>query len=354
MKQNKVVILDLGSVVKAGFGGDEQPLILKDFEKEDKAKLFKSGSVVDQGVLSAEISQIYKELPGNIDPSEHAVVLTELINPVTRTREQLCEILFEEFHAPLLWGASQPYLSFLSLKKPTGCLLECGADYTQIVCVENSLTIPNTANRIPLGGNILNTYIGTVLNQVHKLSNLPKRELIQVKEKFSYVVGCDAIFSMFSTQQNSPFQIVPESINLGGQSVNIANERFQFAEPLFASHLVDLDLYPSVSALLWGSLSKFEVDLQRLMLNNIVVTGGSTMIPGFLERFQHEFVPVVEKNINFARNAICVNISHHPHALTSAWVGASLASTAENFFESGVTNAEYMESGPEAYFRKCY
>jgi len=353
MESKKVVVLDPGNSFKAGFSGEDKPSIIIDHQRIGKQKQLQKGKIVNRDNFIEELHEVYKAL-GDVNSKEHAVAITEPISAVQATRDAMCEIFFEELNVPLLWCGSQPYLSFMSLKKPSGCIIECGAEFTQVCCVQDHKILKQSAQRIPLGGNVLNRHIQDVLEQVHKLSGLSFPEVMEFKEKTAYIAGCSQMFQTFPPSPNAPFKIVSEEFTLGGKSFPLGNERFQFAEPLFQPALADLDLFSSVSELLWNCVSKAEIDQKRVMLDNINLTGGCSLIPGFETRFKHELVPIVEKNIRVAQHAVCVNVYRHPSPTISAWLGAAMVTTAENFFETGLSSAEYMEQGPSAMNTKCF
>jgi actin-related protein len=63
----------------------------------------------------------------------------------------------------------------------------------------------------------------------------------------------------------------------------VGNERFKACEGLFQPDVVGL-AEPSVQILLQESLSKADESVKNTLYDNIVITGGSTLLPGFTER----------------------------------------------------------------------
>merc|ERR1712039_530264 len=43
-----------------------------------------------------------------------------------------------------------------------------------------------------------------------------------------------------------------------------------------------------VGGLVWDSIAKCEIDLRKEMLSNVILSGGSTMFPGFSQRLSKE------------------------------------------------------------------
>lgn len=78
------------------------------------------------------------------------------------------------------------------------------------------------------------------------------------------------------------------------------------------------------------------------MLNNIVLSGGTTMMPGFSNRINLQLRDVLNKeNINFNSYQVIAEGNRN----ISSWIGASMISSMSSFNNVFVTREEYNENG---------
>ena len=79
---------------------------------------------------------------------------------------------------------------------------------------------------------------------------------------------------------------------------------------------------------------------------NILVSGGSTMFPGFSDRLENEVrlkaLPPVMK----------IKVIAPPERKYSTWIGGSLLASLATFQELWITKQEYEEFGPSIVSRK--
>jgi len=117
-----------------------------------------------------------------------------------------------------------------------------------------------------------------------------------------------------------------------------------------------------------------------MLVNNIVLSGGTTMFPGFSERLKNEFNNVCSlKKINQGhlsklrgeKNSLIhgipdeifsrVNYYSQPRSKflsrsgnNRVWLGGSLLGSLDTFGDQCITREEYEETGPSVIHRKCF
>jgi actin beta/gamma 1 len=78
------------------------------------------------------------------------------------------------------------------------------------------------------------------------------------------------------------------------------------------------------------------------MLNNIVLSGGTTMMPGFSNRMNMGLKEVLrEKDINYNSYQVIAEGNRN----ISTWIGASMISSMSSFNSVFISREEYNESG---------
>lgn len=89
----------------------------------------------------------------------------------------------------------------------------------------------------------------------------------------------------------------------------------------------------------YDSIQKCDQDLQITLYSNIVVTGGTSLLPGYKERFERDLFDIAS---DAARTDIKIDIDL-PRRY-SAWVGGSMISSLSTFENMGINYSEYEDS----------
>lgn len=78
------------------------------------------------------------------------------------------------------------------------------------------------------------------------------------------------------------------------------------------------------------------------MLNNIVLSGGTTMMPGFSNRINMQLKDVLNReNISYSSYKVIAEGNRN----ISSWIGASMISSMSSFNNVFITREEYNENG---------
>lgn len=121
------------------------------------------------------------------------------------------------------------------------------------------------------------------------------------------------------------------------QELTLTNERFLVPEMLF--HPADLGLNQAgLAEGIVRAVSACHSDLHPLLYSSIVLTGGTTKLPGFKERLELELRPMVPAEYD-------LNVHAVDDPIVAPWRGGSLMAASADFESCSVTRAEYEELG---------
>jgi len=101
-----------------------------------------------------------------------------------------------------------------------------------------------------------------------------------------------------------------------------------------------------VHELLLNSILNCDIDVRQQLLNNIVLTGGCTLFPGFAERMQKEINNILP-NQHF-------RVFSFRDRQYSVWIGGSIIASLKQFIDMWISKEEYYETGPLIVHRKCF
>lgn len=131
-----------------------------------------------------------------------------------------------------------------------------------------------------------------------------------------------------------------------GNIISVHTERFRCPEVLFQPSLIGKEAM-GIHDTTFQSIMKCDVDIRRDLFSNVVLSGGSTMMPGIGERMTKELSAL-------APSTVRIKVITPPERKYSVWIGGSILSSLSTFQQMWIAKAEYDEQGPTIVHRKCF
>lgn len=274
-----------------------------------------------------------------VRPEEHPVLLAEPPSCPAAHREKAAEVLFESLGVPALHVAGTGLLSLCAHGRVTGLAVEAGAAVSHVTAVCRGQTLSKGTRCLRLAGDHLSRHLQRLLldspTEPWLQQALSKKVLTQMKEQCCYVsLDYEGDLRDSGALQPARFQ-TPD-----GRWITLGKERFCCPEPLFRPELLQLSC-PGLHQLAGQSLHTVPEHARRHLLANIVLSGGSSMFPGFPERM------CLELNFLLQGAGVQVEVLANPGRDTAAWAGGSMAASLTSFQHSWMTKGEYQEHGAE-------
>eukprot|EP00914_Ancora_sagittata_P031234 GHVO01063174.1.p1 GENE.GHVO01063174.1~~GHVO01063174.1.p1 ORF type:complete len:346 (+),score=23.13 GHVO01063174.1:118-1038(+) len=303
------------------------------------------GVVEDWNDMEHLWGHVYSEV--KVTPEEHPVLLTEApLNP-KKNRERAAEVFFETFNSPALFISLQAILALYSTGRTTGVVLDCGDGVTHSVPVFEGFALTHAICRSDIAGRDVTYNLSLQLRRAgHVFHTSAEMEAVKaIKETSCYVA--------FNPQKEE----LQEHDKLGGPtgfpyqlpdgcSIFLGAERFRAPEILFYPLAIGSE-YPGIHDLVVTSITKGDLDLRKTLYSQIVLSGGSTMFPGFGDRLLNEVRKVAPKDIR-------IRISAPPERKISTWMGGSILASLATFKKMWVSKLEYEEEGAGVLHRKTF
>ncbi|NXY18240.1 ACL10 protein, partial [Atrichornis clamosus] len=235
--------------------------------------------------------------------------------------------------------ANTGFLSLCAHGRVTGLAVEAGAGVSHVTSVCGGQTLRKGTHCLGVAGEHLSRHLHQLLlespTEPWVLHTLTKKMLAQMKHQCCYVsLDYERDVSEKGSHPPASFQ-TPD-----GHRITLGKERFCCPEPLFQPKLLHHSC-PGLHQLAWQSLQTVPDHARRHMLGNIVLSGGSSMFPGFPERM------CLELNVLSQGTGVRVEVLANPERSMAAWAGGSMAASLTSFQHTWMTKGEYQEYGAE-------
>ncbi|KAE8886607.1 Alpha-centractin [Phytophthora fragariae] len=391
---NQPLVIDNGSgLMKAGFAGGETPqVVFPSFVGSTKHTrmmpggayeggdvfvgnrvqhhrgLFKIQYAMEHGVVTDWNSMhriwqhVYSKDMLNVQSEDHPVLLTEApLNPVAN-RQRAGEVFFEAFNVPSLFVSPQAVLSLYASGRTTGVVLDVGDGVAHVVPVYEGFTLPHAITRMDIAGRDVTRHLQLLLRRAgYNFQTSAEREVVrEIKEKLCYVAfnptkeeQLEAEKSALAVKDILSAKTKPSSASgddssayylPDGTLLNIGPEKFRAPEVLFRPEIIGSEAR-GVHECLVQAIMKSDLDLRKTLFSQIILSGGSTLFPGFGDRLLAEVRKKAPKDIK-------IRISAPPTRIYSTWIGGSILASLATFKNMWITKSEYEEYGASILHRK--
>ena len=129
-----------------------------------------------------------------------------------------------------------------------------------------------------------------------------------------------------------------------GEMITITNERFRCPEALFQPSFITHSNVTGIHETIFNSIISCPMLSRDHMYPNMLLSGGSTMLPGLADRLQKEITALAPPTMKF-------RVIAPPEKKYLAWIGGSILSSMSTFQQMWVSKQEYDESGPSIIHR---
>ncbi|XP_008538266.1 actin-related protein 10 isoform X2 [Equus asinus] len=354
--EKTAVVIDLGEAfTKCGFAGETGPrCIIPSVIK--KAGVPKPIKVVQYNINTEELYSYLKEFIHIlyfrhllVNPRDRRVVVIESVLCPSHFRETLTRVLFKYFEVPSVLLAPSHLMALLTLGINSAMVLDCGYRESLVLPIYEGIPVLNCWGALPLGGKALHKELETQLLEQctvdtgaakeqslpSVLGSIPEGVLEDIKE----VITCILRLMMSVFQRPSP----PPNVDypLDGEKILhvLGSIRDSIVEILFEQDNEE----KSVATLILDSLMQCPIDTRKQLAENLVVIGGTSMLPGFLHRLLAEIRYLVEKpKYKKALGTKTFRI-HTPPAKANcvAWLGGAIFGALQDILGSRSVSKEY-------------
>ncbi|MHA1687961.1 MAG: hypothetical protein ACTSUN_01255, partial [Promethearchaeota archaeon] len=213
-----------------------------------------------------------------------------------------------------------------------------GDSSTRIVPIYKGYKITHSIRISNVGGRAITRHAENILSKTIGLSvdSSIQKDLIRVlKEKASFV-SLDFKQDLKRSEQYKKKFSLPD-----GSIFTLSKERFMIPELLFDPSLMEMEDPPLHVAII-NAINICDMDLRPELLNNIFLSGGSSLFKNLKARLYQELELQMMRDKKLSQN---LKIIAPRERTFSVWIGGSILSLLPVFAEKWITRAKYFNEG---------
>jgi len=309
-----------------------------------------------------------------------------------KAREKYIEIAMEDWGVPAFYLQKTGVLAAFASGKASGIIIDVGASHTSVTPVLDGMVLRKGVQKSPLAGNFVSQQIRQTFKNATPEIPLTPHYLVKSKTQVDAGAPANATYKTFPVPPSDSFRLNEEERVLTefkesvvevwpgpGRFTNGTNEemaksapgrpfempdgwnnvfgseRFRVAEGLFdasAALTSEGQLKPkdehTIPRLVQAAIAHVDADQRPLLLSNIVVTGGSTLLHKFNDRLNFEINAIYPST----RNKLIApgSVVERKYA---AWIGGSILTSLGSFHQLWISKKEYEEHGASIVEKRC-
>ncbi|XP_053247694.1 actin-related protein 10 isoform X2 [Podarcis raffonei] len=366
--EKTAVVIDLGAAfTKCGFAGETGPRCVIPSEIK-KPGISKPVKVVQYNINTEELYSYLKEFIHMlyfrhllVNPRDRRVVIVESVLCPSHFRETLTRVLFKYFEVPSVLFAPGHLMSLLTLGINSAMVLDCGYTESMVLPIYEGIPVLNCWGALPLGGKAIHKELeyqlleqstvdtGTTKGQSlpSVMGSVPEDIVEDIKVRTCFVSdlqrGLKIQAAKFNIDGSAERPTPPPDVDypLDGEKILHVNGaiRDSVVEILFEQDNEE----KSVATLILDSLVECPIDTRKQLAENLLVIGGTAMLPGFLHRLMAEIRHLVEKPKYKETLASKTFRVHTPPAKPNcvAWLGGAIFGALQDILGSRSVSKEY-------------
>ncbi|KPP60284.1 actin-related protein 10-like [Scleropages formosus] len=371
--EKTAVVIDLGSsYTKCGFAGETGPRCIIPSEVQ-KPGLQQPVKVVQYHINTDELYSNLKDFIHMlyfrhllVNPRDRRVVIVESVLCPSHFRETLTKVLFKHFEVPSVLFAPSHLMSVLTLGINSALVMDCGYTETLVLPVYEGIPILSAWEALPMGGKAIHKELESLLVEQCTvdtesstgqslpavISSIPEEVVEDIKVRTCFVSdlqrGLKIQEAKFNLEGTAECPAPPPDVNYPLDGEKIIHIKGSIRDSVMEMLFEQDNEEKSVATLVLDALVKCPIDTRKVLAENLVVIGGTAMLPGFLHRLLAEIRLLAEKPRYQQVLSSRTFRVHSPPAKPNctAWLGGAIFGALQDILGSrSISRDQYNQTG---------
>ncbi|MBD3194701.1 MAG: hypothetical protein GF317_06585 [Candidatus Lokiarchaeota archaeon] len=282
--------------------------------------------------------KIFREML-KIDPSKHPIFFIVNTGTPFNQKYEISEFFLRKLRIPCLAIVESEPLALFSLSKKYGVIVDLGYDCTSIVSIYEGFPVMNAFEKIPIGAFLIDRilrYVFRARGIYQGLNKQDKQIITKIKEKYSYI-------SLKPVKDKIDLKTIAAKTTkkISNNSFQIGDECFIAPEIIFNPNLLN-NTHKSLPQVITQVITNTDEELRKKFYQNILFTGGTSLLQDFGVRMESELKNIIKSNQNFR-----LLLPEGREYL--AWIGASKMISKHPSLIPWISSQDYFEKGKELF-----
>jgi len=250
--------------------------------------------------------------------------------------KKLFELFLEHYQCNAFYPVLDSMLTLYAGGFRTGLVIEIGDSLTRIVPIYEGYKLDHAIRILEIGGRTLTKFMEKILGaKGYSSDSSIRKELVRALKEKACFVSLDYKEDLKRVEQYEKQYSLPD-----GSTISLARERFEVPELLFSPSMELEEV--SLPEAIMDVIEMCDLDVRPDLLNNIFLSGGSSMFPNLKSRIY------LELELELARRkkkSQVIKIIAPRERIFSVWVGGSILGMIPEFEQNWITRAKYFTDG---------
>ncbi|XP_063912886.1 actin-related protein 10-like [Zophobas morio] len=342
------VVLDVGSAyTKFGFSGEYAPRCIIRSEVRCKKtntirRIIDYENEKDLYDLLVDFVHVLYFKYALFSPKDKPIVVVESLLCPTLFRETLAKVLFEHYEISMLLMLPSHLVGLSTLGAETALVLDVGYFEAVAIPVCHGLPVIHAWQALPLGSQIIHNNLRALLNSDNTgINNLPESVIEDIKVRCCFVTKQKRAAQLSVAKPEITF--APEvKYPIGGSEIITVSGKVR--EKVYEILYDEDNDHLCLSTMLLDAITKVDIHLRNKLAENILLIGGTVMVPGFKARLKEELHKQL-KHDRYKKLKISSFKFHTPPCKENytAWLGGAIYGATELLSMKALTREKYFK-----------
>ncbi|XP_006621650.1 actin-related protein 10 isoform X1 [Apis dorsata] len=331
LSNKQMVIFDIGSAyTKFGYAGEPTPrgiirTEIKCPETKELRRIYDYKNTEDLYQLLVEFLHALFFRHVVLSPKDARIVILESLLSPTQFRNTLAKVLFRHFEIGSLMLLPTHLATISTLGINSALVLDVGYKEATLIPIFEGEPILKAWQALPLGGQVVHEYLMKSLKELYPNVDVTEKMVEDIKVRTCFVTTLERSIKLGTTEAPNPPPFVKYP---GVKSIDIPGEvREKAFEVLWERDNDNL----SLPTMILNAIMQCPIDVRRVLAENILLIGGTTMTKGFASRLKSELLSLVRSDLYSEKLKIQKFMFHTAPSKPNytAWLGGAIFGTVD-------------------------
>uniref|UniRef100_U5EI79 Putative actin-related protein 10 n=1 Tax=Corethrella appendiculata TaxID=1370023 RepID=U5EI79_9DIPT len=349
LQEKPAITFEIGNAfTKLGFAGESYPRIIipSDITNCEHQTTKKVYDYDNEDQLYDQLVEFIKTIFFKyilVSPKDQKIVIVESVLNPTIIRENIAKVLFCHFEVASVYFVPTHLVVLTTLAVDTALVVDIGYKEAVVMPVYSGVQVLKAWEAQPLAAESIHDEIKKqlILNGIAD-EKLTDYVIEDIKVRTCFVTTADRAIKF---RTNEAFQHCPD-VDYPIKGDEVIQMPGILRETAFEVLFPDDNDHLGLPEIILNSILKCPLDMRQSLAENILLIGGSTMVPGLMSRLKTELLSLVNSDLYKDRLFVKIFKFHTAPSKPNftAWLGGSIYGATDLVISRSISRENYAKS----------